>query len=525
MKLAKDEIVRTGDADPLDLFNQGIKSEATREKYTRTLRMIVCEFLEDILEGEFEDRVRQLVTHGKEDPDWTRDLLLNLSRKIRKRTVLEHDDPDYLNPTTVPNYFKPVRKLFDMTDVVISWKRIYATYPELDNIATSRGWTREEIGAMVTHSRDSMERAVVLILASSGIRAGGLNLEWRDITPVYISGGKLLLDPGAKDCKIACAMIEVYRGSAESYVTFITPEAYEALQEYGRAWAKRMGRMPKPKDPVFLIKKGIPKRASYKVLTQLLSKTAVRAGLRGGKAKDAKRFDVPLMNGFRRFWNKTCKEALSQDSALASLIKKEFMMGHKGLVPLDKNYFKTNALELAREYMAVVPDLTISDTTRLKQSTKRMSENIQKLESDKDARIRQLEEKVVEMEKVGSVPRNQEKDDRIKQLEAKVAHMERLTTSALDMESRIRASEMNMKEAVKDDVDKLAALLESLKAHYETNMEEVKASKDRQITNLKKTIERLKSSPKSNTLPGHEDDAEFEDGDWLDGHDLPSRSD
>ncbi len=37
MKLAKDEIVRTGDANPLDLFTQGIRTEATREKYTRDI--------------------------------------------------------------------------------------------------------------------------------------------------------------------------------------------------------------------------------------------------------------------------------------------------------------------------------------------------------------------------------------------------------------------------------------------------------------------------------------------------------
>ncbi len=77
-----------------------------------------------------------------------------------------------------------------MTDVAIPWKRIYATYPEFDNMAASRGWTREEIGAMVKHSRDSMEQAVVLVLASSGMRAGGLDLEWRDVTPVYRAGDK-----------------------------------------------------------------------------------------------------------------------------------------------------------------------------------------------------------------------------------------------------------------------------------------------------------------------------------------------
>ena len=57
-----------------------------------------------------------------------------------------------------------------------------------------------------------------------------------------------------------------------------------------------------------------------------------------------------MMNGFRRFFNKACKESLSNESPLAALIKKEYMMGHAGLVKLDRNYFKTHVLELAAEY-------------------------------------------------------------------------------------------------------------------------------------------------------------------------------
>ena len=58
-------------------------------------------------------------------------------------------------------------------------------------------------------------------------------------------------------------MLQVYSGSAEGYTTFITPEAYGALQEYGRMWAQHMGRQPRHKDPMFLVTRGLPKRASY----------------------------------------------------------------------------------------------------------------------------------------------------------------------------------------------------------------------------------------------------------------------
>ena len=43
----------------------------TQEKYTRTLRQVLCQYFEDILEGKFEERVAQLVKHGREDPEWT----------------------------------------------------------------------------------------------------------------------------------------------------------------------------------------------------------------------------------------------------------------------------------------------------------------------------------------------------------------------------------------------------------------------------------------------------------------------
>jgi cell shape-determining protein MreC len=88
--------------------------------------------------------------------------------------------------------------------------------------------------------------------------------------------------------------------------------------------------------------------------------------------KGQKRHEVPVMNGFRRFWNKACKESLSRDSPLASLIKKEFMMGHTGLVKFDRNYFKTQVLELAEEYLNAVSNLTISDEERTKAENRQL---------------------------------------------------------------------------------------------------------------------------------------------------------
>ena len=145
-----------------------------------------------------------------------------------------------------------------------------------------------------------------------------------------------------------------------------------------------------------------------------------QAGLRDPEEGGVRRHAVPLMNGFRRFWNKTCKEALSNDSPLALLIMKEFMMGHRGFVSLDQNYFKTSVLELAGEYAGVVPDLTIDDSERLRRSNRRMSANIRELEA---------------------------KDARIDQLERKVRNLEGLRVEALDMDKLLEEASMDMRVA------------------------------------------------------------------------------
>ncbi|MDH5431117.1 MAG: integrase [Nitrosopumilus sp.] len=381
MKITKEEFQRIGEESPLELFHQGIKAKETREKYTRTLRHVLCKIFEDILEGDFEERVKQFVKHAKEDPDWTRDLLLNLSMKLKERTILSKEDSDYLNPSSIDNYFKPIKKLFDMNGVVISWNRVYATFPEQDNVSDSRGWTRDEIQKMLKFANGSIDRAIILVSASSGIRAGGFDLNWQDLTPVYQVDDQLkfeITESEEDDAVIVCAMLKIYQGTSFNYPAFITPEAYEALMDYKSDWTREIGREPKEQDPIFKKEGTILRRTTPIGVKKRVERMIKKAGLRD-KIK-GKRYEVPIMNGFRRFWNKTCKESLSKDSPLGSLIKKEFMMGHTGLIKLDRNYFKTHTLELAEEYLNAIPNLTISNEKRLRLENKKKTEKIEKLE-------------------------------------------------------------------------------------------------------------------------------------------------
>src|SRR6267143_5802549 len=180
MKIREEEIQKVAD-EPIGLFYQGIRAAATKEKYTRTLRRILCDIFEDILKGTFEERASGLVHRAKADPEWITSLLLTLSKRLKERTELPTTNQDYLSPNSFGRYFKPIRKLLDMNDVPVAWKRISYTFPERDNTdSDGRGYTRQEIQKMIGYIRGPIDKALILVAASSGIREGGFALNWED---------------------------------------------------------------------------------------------------------------------------------------------------------------------------------------------------------------------------------------------------------------------------------------------------------------------------------------------------------
>ncbi|WP_268543692.1 integrase [Candidatus Nitrosotenuis cloacae] len=355
--------------NPLELFYHGIKSKETKNKYTRTLRKILNDILENVLQGSFEDRAAQLVNKTKKDSDWGMSVMLALSKKLKQRSELPKNDPNYLNPTTIPNYFKPIRKLFEMNNVPLVWRRVIATFPELDNNEKGRAYTSEEISSMLKFGNGAIDRAIMLVAASSGIRVGGFNLSWGDIRPVYKIGDKLTFEITESEqaaATIACAIITIYKNTPDEYPGFITPEAYESIQDYKKEWIQQIGKEPKPEEPLFKKDGAFVRILPPNAIRARIDDVLKRAGMRTPLVKGKRRHEVPAMNGFRRFFNKANKETLSKDSPLAALIKKEFMMNHTGLIKLDRNYYQAHIFELIEEYLNAVPNLTISTEEKAK---------------------------------------------------------------------------------------------------------------------------------------------------------------
>lgn len=380
---------------PIELFYQSIKSDYTRTDYVNKMKKVLCEFLHIVLKGDpelvrkqkenperrrgrkryfydadFEARANELVRRAKADPEWAETILLKVSEKLAQRCKLPKDDLDYLDPVSIKNHFNPIWKLFEMNGIRISWARIRNTFPqENESKEDTFEYTHDNIQDMLEHCKIE-DKVLVLLYASSGIRAGASEFKWKHIMPVYRYEGKYLIDEHeitesvTKNGEIVCGMLRVYPNSKWQYFAFITPECWKAIQAYRQAWMRDIGKEPQPDDPFF-------KKAGYLVIPA--GKLAVRkrlerilkdSGLRTPLPRGARRHRIPAFNGFRRFFNKQNKKSLSNNSALASLILKENMLGHKGLIKLDENYFKQHISELIDEYLTSVAYLTISDEER-----------------------------------------------------------------------------------------------------------------------------------------------------------------
>ncbi len=398
MKIQPEELIEENQSAYI-LFQRGFPNKATLQTNTNVLKKIVCDYLQMIIRGntalvetqkqemalkskklhyrknyydaDFEIRVNELVRRAKEDAKWVDTVLMTLVAKLMDRTKLAKTDPDYIKSTMVENSLKPLKKLFSMTDVPIAWGKITSQITDENDIKDqSRGYTLEELQTICKFC-DPMERVMVKLGASSGIRAGAYDLKWGHILKVYQTDqGKYIWEPEditesvAAECKIICGVLTVYADSTSEYYGFVTPEWLNDLEIYKQLWIKETNQIPKDNDPLF--KKAGPLVRTLSVgairtrMTRVVDDSSIRVHLDGVKRK----YNIPIFNGTRRFFNKQNKLAISKTSMLAQLIYKEYQMGHGGLIKLDKNYFKEHVSDLITEYLSTIPYVTISEENR-----------------------------------------------------------------------------------------------------------------------------------------------------------------
>ncbi len=263
-----------------------------------------------------------------------------------------------VSPNSIPIPIASLKAFLDCNDIELRWGKINRLKPARVKKTGSEAWLTDEVQQMINFTSEIRTKTIIHILASSGMRIGGLD------------GLKMKHIKNIEDCK----SITVYEGSIEEYTTFLTPESSLMLDQY---IAKREadGEKLTPESPVIrsVYQLGYAKvrPASKDSMKEIIRFLILKSGLRINQVKTGKRYNKQADHAFRKRFNTILKTTEGLNISLA-----EKMMGHSVSVQMDNVYLVPSIENLFKEYKKAIPELIISDSERQK-------EKINQLESEK----------------------------------------------------------------------------------------------------------------------------------------------
>ncbi len=169
------------------------------------------------------------------------------------------------DPTKSPNSGAvrvfALKAFFEINDYELKWKKILRLLPKKVKRTGRLAYTTRDIQEMLSVAKNIRTRALILFLASTGVRAGAIiELKMKHLKDIPL------------DCKAFC----IYEGSVEEYWTFCSPECSEELEKY-HAKRKQDGEIFTPETPVFLAQNH--KSAELLPMSQFAVYTSIRRTL------------------------------------------------------------------------------------------------------------------------------------------------------------------------------------------------------------------------------------------------------
>jgi integrase len=364
-------------------FGESIKSDATKKQYNFYLQ----KYIQHI--GGTDNLLRQ------NEAKLIESQILDYIVKLKTN----HNSWSYL-----AGNLAAILHFYTMNDILLNKKKIKMFTGTKNKKFKDKGYTTEQI-AKVLEFCDDRTKLIVLLFASTGIRLAALPplklKHWKAFSP-------------------STCQLTIYEGEPEEYTTFCTPECIKAADVY-LSYRTRSGEVLTPNSPLIreqydendAFRVHNPKHVNKSTLGEIIAAKLRHAGIRdithvtelSDRSKNRK--DVPLIHGFRKFFNTALMNADVHPSF------KKLLMGHS--VQLDEVYYdkqsEKSQAKLLEEYSKAIDYLTINEENRLRKK-------VEVLKAKRDE---------IEMLK-GQV---QQKDDRLsvieKQMQSLVSTLSKLT--------------------------------------------------------------------------------------------------
>jgi hypothetical protein len=347
--------------DPYSMFLFAMRSPKTREKCTGRLRMFF-DFI-GIPGDSMVERSKVFCERAKNNDNnsrgWAFSSIIQYVQHQKERAERKE-----ITAGTVKNYFQVIKLFCEMSDIALPWKRISRGLPKSRKFADDRAPTIEEITKMLEYP-DRRIKAIVYTMASSGIRVGAWDyLKWKHIIPIQRNG------------QIIAAKLIVYAGENDEYFTFISAEAYDALEKWkeyriqsgesveANSWVMRN---------IWNTKKGYtrglvsaPVKLKSEGVKRLVEDALWTQGLRKKLDSNKKRHEFQTDHGLRKWFKTRCELAGMKP------INIEILMNHS--TGISDSYYRATEAELLEDYLKAIDSLTINNQNKLQKQVAVLSE-------------------------------------------------------------------------------------------------------------------------------------------------------
>jgi integrase len=331
--------------DPLQNFLYALKAPDSKRQYPRRFEY----FLDYLgLQGTLKEKCNIFYEQAKQDILWTQHQIMQYIEFQKERA-----EKGEIAESTINNYYKSVKLFCEMNDIVLNWKKIAKGKPQHRDYANDRAPTIEEIKKLLEFP-DRRIKVIILVMLSSGIRVGAWDyLKWKHIITIR----------NDKD-EVIAAKIIVYAGTKEEYFSFITPEAFNALQEYiefrascgekisGESWLVRD--IWKSTNVKFQNRGGlatVPRRLKSSGIRSIIARAEWEQGIREPLSNGKKRHEFQAVHSFRKFFKSHCEQVMKS-------INVEILMGHT--IGISNSYYKPSAKDVLDDYLKGINILTIN---------------------------------------------------------------------------------------------------------------------------------------------------------------------
>jgi len=205
--------------DPYSLFINAKRADQTKRKYQACLNTFF-DYI-SIPDKNLKERCKVFIQNCHGNPKYAMNSVFRFVIRLKERMQRKE-----IVVSTICNYLKPIKLFCEMNDINVKWKKITLGLPKEKKYAEDRAPTISEIQALLSYP-DRRIKVIILTMILCGMRLGAWNdLQYKHIQPIKRG------DEGEGNEQIVAAKITIYAGSDEQYTSFITKEAYQAIEEW-----------------------------------------------------------------------------------------------------------------------------------------------------------------------------------------------------------------------------------------------------------------------------------------------------